>query len=206
MEDRTTAQASHSPRTFVTMLRLLSLILIAFSLQAAHAQDSTAYVSEKPQKKPVPFKDRIWFGGGIGLSFGTVTVVQLDPLLGVYLDNKRKLSTGLGLSYSYFRDNRYVPAYEQSNYGYRVFTRYRVIPQAYLHAEFLHVNTQPFYYFDNHIGRIWVPHLLLGAGYVQPIGGRSSFYLQVLFEVLQDPNSIYYGQGPILRGGVGIGF
>ncbi|MBK9061279.1 MAG: hypothetical protein IPL81_15950 [Flavobacteriales bacterium] len=81
-----------------------------------------------------------------------------------------------------------------------------MIPQAYLHAEFLHVNTQPFYYFDNHIGRIWVPHLLLGAGYVQPIGGRSSFYLQVLFEVLQDPNSIYYGQGPILSGGVGIGF
>ncbi|MBK9596846.1 MAG: hypothetical protein IPO60_00625 [Flavobacteriales bacterium] len=51
-----------------------------------------------------------------------------------------------------------------------------------------------------------MPHLLLGAGYVQPIGGRSSFYLQVLFEVLQDPNSIYYGQGPILSGGVGIGF
>jgi hypothetical protein len=38
------------------------------------------------------------------------------------------------------------------------------------------------------------------------MGGRGSIYLQVLFEVLQDPNSIYYAQGPILGGGVGIGF
>lgn len=189
------------------MIRHLFILLsILFATLAAQAQDSTAYVSEKPQKKPTPFKDRIWFGGGVGLSFGTVTAIQLDPIVGVYLDNKRKLSTGVGPSYSYFRDNRYTPAYEQSNYGYRLFTRYRVIPQAYLHAEFLHENTQPFYNYDNHLGRIWVPHLLLGAGYVQPIGNRSSFYLQVLFEVLQDPNSIYYGQGPILSGGVGFGF
>lgn len=183
-----------------------TLLFILCATLVAHAQDSTAYVRQEPVKKPIPFKDRLWFGGGIGLSFGTVTAVQLDPLLGIYLDHKRKFSTGLGPSYSYYRDNRYVPAYEQSNYGYRIFTRYRVIPQAYVHAEFLHVNTQPFYYFDNQIGRIWVPHLLLGAGYVQPIGGRTSFYIQVLFEVLQDPHSIYYGQGPILSGGVGFGF
>lgn len=186
--------------------RLFPLLTILWATLAAQAQDSTAYVPEKPQQQHVPFKDRLWFGGGIGLSFGTVTAVQLDPLMGIHLDHKRKLSTGLGLSYSYYRDNRYVPAYELSNYGYRVFSRYRVIPQAYVHAEFLHVSTRPFYNFEHHIGRIWVPHLLLGAGYVQPIGDRSSFYVQVLFEVLQDPNSIYFGQGPILSGGVGFGF
>lgn len=185
-----------------TLVLLLSLVTII----ATQAQDSTAYVQEKPDKKAIPFKDRLWYGGGIGLSFGTITAVQLDPLVAIYLDRNRKFSTGLGPSYSYFRDNRYVPAYEQSNYGYRIFSRYRVIEQAYLHAEFLHLNTQPFYNFDNHIGRIWVPHLLLGAGYVQPIGGRSSFYLQVLFEVLQDPNSIYFATGPIFSAGVGIGF
>ncbi|MDQ3100921.1 MAG: hypothetical protein M3R08_06015, partial [Bacteroidota bacterium] len=54
--------------------------------------------------------------------------------------------------------------------------------------------------------RIWVPHLLLGAGYVQQLSERSSIFLQVLFEVLQDPNSIYRNTGPIFMGGVGVGF
>lgn len=182
---------------------LACLVLLA---AFAAAQDSTAYVRNEKENPSVPFKDRVWFGGGIGLSFGTVTAIQLDPLVGYFLDHNHKLSVGLGPSYAYYLDNRYVPAYELNNYGYRVFSRYRVIEQAFLHAEFLHVNTQPFYNFDNHIGRIWVPHLLVGAGYVQPLGGRSSFYIQVLFEVLQDPNSIYYATGPIFSGGVGVGF
>lgn len=184
----------------------LPFLLLGLAPAAMAQTDSSAYVREKPAKKHTPFKDRVWFGGGIGLSFGTVTAVQLDPLAGYFLDQHHKLSVGLGPSYSYYRDNRYIPAYELSNYGYRVFSRYRVIEQAFLHAEFLHVNTQPFYNYDRHIGRIWVPHLLVGAGYVQPISARSSFYLQVLFEVLQDPNSIYYNTGPLFSGGIGVGF
>ena len=59
---------------------------------------------------------------------------------------------------------------------------------------------------DVGVQRIWVPHLLAGAGYAQPLGGRNAIYLQVLWEVLQNPNSVYYGQGPIISGGVGLGF
>ncbi len=188
------------------MIRHAFILFSIFCMTlAVQAQDSTAYVSEKPQKKPFLLKDRLWFGGGIGLSFGTVTAIQLDPIVGVYLDRPRKLSLGSGPSYTYYRDNRFAPPLELSLYGYRVFTRYRVIPQAYLHAEFLNMSTV-FYNFENRLVRGWVPHLLLGAGYVQPLGARTSFYLQVLFEVLQDPHSIYYGQGPILSGGVGFGF
>jgi hypothetical protein len=190
------------------MLRsLLFLSLAWLACTTAQAQDSTAYVQERPaEKDKLPFKDRIWFGGGIGLSFGTVTAVQLDPLVGVYLDHPRKLSAGIGPSYWYFQDNRYAPAFTQSIYGYRLFSRYRVIEQAFLHAEFLHVNAERYSSAENAIRRTWIPHLLVGAGYVQPLGGRTSFYLQALFEVLQDPNSLYAGQGPILSGGVGVGF
>ncbi len=197
-------QSVHLP--LGTMLRNLAALplLVLLALQAS-AQDSTAYVPS--EKKPaIPFKDRIWFGGGIGLSFGTVTAVQLDPMVGYMLDRNRKLSAGFGPSYTYLRDNRYVPAFEMSTYGYRIFSRYRVIEQAYLHAEFLHMNLEPYFNYGFDRGRIWVPHLLMGAGYVAPISGRSSFYLQVLFEVLQDPNSYYVGQGPILSGGIGVGF
>ncbi len=194
------------PVTFETMSRALLHFIMLLVPLVGYTQDSTAYVRKEKPKPAVPLKDRIWFGGGIGLSFGTVTAVQLDPLAGYYLDQHRKLSIGLGPSYTYLRDNRFVPAYEQSMYGYRLFSRWRVIEQAFLHAEFLHMNLQPYFNYGRDHGRIWVPHLLLGAGYVQPISGRSSFYLQVLFEVLQDPNSYYTGQGPIISGGVGVGF
>lgn len=189
------------------MRRWLTLLIAAVLIHGAQAQsDSTAYVREKPTDSPLRLKDRLWFGGGIGLSFGTFTAVQLDPLVGVYLDRNRKLSTGLGLSYWYFQDNSYAPPLKQNVYGYRVFTRYRVIEQAFLHAEFLHLNAERYFSVDNTIKRTWVPHLLIGAGYVQPLAGSTSFYFQVLFEVLQDPNSLYFGQGPIISGGVGVGF
>lgn len=193
------------PRTFVAMRYLLSIFAVAFLLQAAHAQDSTAYVRDKPQQKPIPFKDRLWFGGGVGLNFGSVTAIQIEPMAGVFLDRKRKLTTGLGLSYWYYQDNRYVPTLEQNAYGYRIFSRYKVIPQAYVHAEFLHMNVEGYSFLSGE-ERLWVPHLLLGGGYVQRLGGSGSIYLQVLWEVLQDPNSIYFGQGPIFSVGAGFGF
>lgn len=182
------------------------VFLLLLSASTAVAQGPEA--NTKKPKDPRPFSERVWFGGGIGLSFGTVTAVQLDPMVGYKIDQGGKLSVGLGGSYWYFRDNRFVPAYDFKAYGYRTFSRYRVIEQAYLHAEFLHMNVEAnrFTTFSEIQPRVWVPHLLLGAGYVQPLGSRSSIFIQVLFDVIQDPNSIYFNQGPIFSGGVGIGF
>ena len=153
-----------------------------------------------------PLSDRIWFGGGVGLSFGTVTAIQIDPLVGYKVDQAGKFSVGVGGSYWYYQDNRFSPPLDFTGYGYRTFTRYRFIPQLYAHAEFLHFNVERYIGTTDAVARIWVPHLLVGGGYAQPLGGNSSFIAQVLWEVLQDPNSVYRGQGPILSVGVGIGF
>lgn len=190
----------------VRPILVCTLLLLAAALRA---QDTTDYVTKPPaQKEHTPFMDRLWFGGGVGLSIGTVTAIQLDPLVGVHLDKAQKLSAGLGASYWYFRDNRFTPAYTRDAYGYRVFSRYRVIEQAFVHAEFLHLSVEPTVgTFENPSQRIWVPHLLVGGGYVQPLGStRSSIYFQALWEILQDPNSVYRGMGPIISAGVGIGF
>lgn len=153
-----------------------------------------------------PLSERLWFGGGVGLSFGTVTSISVEPMVGYFIDPKNKLSAGLGLSYWYYSDNRYQPTYTQDGFGYRIFSRYRPIPQLFAHAEFLHLNTEAYNIFENSLTRMWIPHILVGGGYVQTIGGRSSIYFQVLWEVMQDPNSIYRNQGPIISAGVGIGF
>lgn len=189
-----------NPRTWI-----IASFLCAATV--ATAQDTTDYaMPRKPTEPKRPFKDRLYFGGGLGLSFGDVTAIQIEPLVGVHLDEKNKLSTGLGLNYWYFNDSRYSPSIELTGYGYRTFLRYRFIPQLFGHAEFLHMNVDRYNYINSETTRIWVPHLLVGGGYAQPLGGGSSIYIQALWEVLQDPNSVYYGQGPIVSGGIGIGF
>ena len=191
------------------MRALLAALILPLAMTSASAQDTTEYVQkERPKEKrdTRPFKDRIWFGGGLGLNFGSVTAIQIEPLVGYKVDQAGKFSVGTGITYWYFRDNRYPPPIEYNAYGYRFFTRYRFIQQAYLHAEFVNLNAERYDAVTDDLRRIWVPHLLVGGGYVQPIGERSSLSLQVLFEVLQDPNSVYYGQGPIFSGGVGFGF
>ncbi len=194
------------PFLFLLLLSACTLHGTAFAQQGGGLAAGTTSI--KPKKDPRPLKDRLWFGGGIGLSFGTVTAIQLDPMVAYKVDQKNKLSVGLGGSYWYFRDNRFVPAYDFKAYGYRVFSRFRFIEQAYAHAEFLHMNVEAnrFAAFSEIQPRIWVPHLLIGAGYVQHLGGRSSIFFQVLFDVMQDPNSIYFNQGPIVSGGIGVGF
>lgn len=184
------------------MHRLPATALLALLLAPLHAQDP----GRTPPRDGRPLRDRIWFGGGVGLSFGTVTAVQIDPLVGYKVDPNGKLSLGLGGSYWYFRDNRFAPPIEFTGYGYRAFTRYRFIEQLFAHAEFLHLNVERYVYTENRVRRIWVPHLLVGAGYRQPMGGRSALYFQILFDVLQDPNSVYRNQGPIVSGGIGVGF
>ncbi|MBP6312833.1 MAG: hypothetical protein WAR83_08780 [Flavobacteriales bacterium] len=191
------------------MKRLSFIILILFcSTQITFGQDTgtPSTPSQKERRDTRPLKDRLWFGGGVGLSFGTTTSIQLDPLIGYKVDLKGKFTTGLGFSYWYFQDNRFNPPIQFTGYGYRPFVRYRVIPQAYLHAEFLHMNIDPYNNYIEPGKRIWVPHLLVGAGVSQSLGGRSSIYFQALFELLQDPNSIYFGRGPVFGGGVGVGF
>lgn len=186
------------------MHRSFLLPLLFATLTVSAQYDSTATTT--PKKERTPLKDRIWFGGGVGLGFGTVTAIQVDPMVGLFLDKGRKLSTGIGGSYWYYRDSRWNPPLTYDAYGYRLFTRYRVLEPVFLHAEFVHLNApRRFAAPENQSERLWVPHLLVGGGYIQSAGGMS-IYLQVLFDVLQDPNSVYRGQGPIFGGGVGLGF
>ncbi len=188
--------------------RQIVSIATALIVAAVSAQDTTEYVQKDPPKEKrngTPFADRLWFGGGVILSFGTVTNLGVSPLVGYKIDEKGKLSAGLGINYNYFSDNRYVPKYESSTYGWSVFSRYRVIPQIYLHAEFNAQNYELYDPFSEKPRRDWVPFMLVGGGVAQPMGANSVIYFQILWDVIQDVRSPYGGQ-PWITGGVGVGF
>jgi len=112
---------------------------------------------------------------------------------------------GVGGSYYYWRDN--YNHYENSIYGGLLMTRYVVFKGLFLEGDF-EENNQVVYAIlpngDLTTQREWIPSLLLGGGYSSSMGRNSAFYLSILYDVVQNPNSQYYGI-PVIRAGFGFG-
>ena len=155
---------------------------------------------DQPQEeqKPNPW----YFGGSLGAVFGSYTAISVLPMVGYNLSPKA--SVGFRGMYEYIKDKRYSNDFTTSNYGGGIFARYNVTRSLYASAEF------DYYSYGYSISntetvRNWVPFLYLGGGYYQSLGGKSTLFIEVLFDVIQDPNSPYPNWEPLIRFGVGVG-
>ncbi len=179
----------------------LFLMLIAFE---SHAGDLNPEKKDKSPFIQTPKERKFYYGGYLDLVFGSYTAVGIEPLIG-YKINPR-LSLGTIVTYEYIRDNGYSGYnYKASNYGASIFARYRVIQQFYLHSEFKEMNYDSYYLMGQN-NRIWVPFLLVGGGYSQPISQNIWMNTQILFDVLQNENSPYSNWTPFFSIGFGVGF
>jgi len=176
---------------------ILILVLSAMVLNISGQVDKVKDTEQKKGKKP--FKERLVTGGDVILSFGTNgTQIGLSPLLGYRVTDK--YTAGIGATYIYGS----FPGFTSQILGGRVFNRLMVFDQFFLQGEFEYNDfNQKIKLFRDKINYSF-PAILAGAGYRSSIGGRSSVSFMVLYDILQDPKSFY--QGPIIRGGVNIGF
>lgn len=150
-----------------------------------------------PEAKP-PLKDRLYFGGNFGMQFGTVTLVDVSPLVGVMVTPR--FSTGAGLTYQYFKDSRFIGG-ETSSYGGRVFTRYNVLPNIFAHAEFETINFDNYNLISDNFERIWSNALFLGGGYFAPFGRSGGANITFLYNVLHDNLRSPYSEPYVIRVG-----
>ncbi len=161
---------------------------------------ATIIAQENPQpKRKSPMSSRIFVGGGLGLQFGTVTLVDVSPLIGYWFTEK--LAGGIGFTYQYLDDTR-PPEYSTNIYGIRVFGRYYVFSDVFAHAEYEWLNYKPWSYYESP-ARINVSNILLGGGYRQWIGSNSFMAIELLWNVNESVYSFY--QNPIIRIGFGFG-
>lgn len=191
-------------------MKFISLFVIAIAVATvgfAQVPDTTTTqettVEDVHVEKPKMDKSKLYYGGYLNLSIGSYTVIGATPLVGYKVSPK--FSVGGQLSYEYVKDKRYSSNYETSNYGLSLFSRYRVIPQLYVHAEFSEMN----YKLYNSLGgskREWVPFLWLGGGYSQPVTKNTWFTAQVLFDVINSEKSPYKNWEPYYSVGFGVGF
>ena len=182
------------------------LLISVFSLflgSAIFAQDSIRTEQPVAPKQKLPLKEKLYFGGYVNLSFGKYTLVGIEPMVGYKLTPK--FSAGVKFRYDYISDKRYSTTYTTPNYGGSLFTRYRLIPQLYVHAEYATYNYELYNEFGES-DREWIPFMLVGAGYSKRLGGRAWLNVQVLFDVLQNDKSPYNSWEPFYSVGIGVGF
>jgi hypothetical protein len=184
---------------------ILVIVILAFSISYAYSQDTIVKQPHKPKHND--FLSRLDFGGSLGLQFGSLTYIEVAPIARFRITEK--LYTGLGLTYMYYKDNRYTPSFSLSSYGGSVFAGYFVWKDLFLHAEYAPLYIPNFYdYYAPPIPTLdkpapWAHDILIGGGYRQWIGQRAFVNLMVLFNLNQTEFSPY--SNPIIRIGFGAG-
>jgi hypothetical protein len=164
--------------------------------------------AQTPEEAPPPRHggpNRWFFGGGFGLSFGTVDAVTVAPMIGYHVIPR--VDVGTQLYYRWVNDSRYSPSVTTNDYGATLFMRARVAWQLYLEADYQYTN----YQYVTGVGvtsRASYNSFLAGAGYGVPIGGKASLYVSALYDFGYNANdaSLPYNSPWRLQVGVMVGF
>jgi hypothetical protein len=190
---------------------IASLLFITCISNYVFAQD------EEEEKEKTPFKETLFTGGSVSLAFYNNTfLIGASPVFGTSLTNF--LDAGIVVNYNYtaYRDvQQFDDKLRQTVYGGGVFTKIYPIRFLFAQAQYEH----------NIIRQKYIPpanglstttkyngnSFLVGGGYTTGRygrGGEPFYYLAVLFDISDDPNSPYtdaYGRTiPIIRAGLQI--
>lgn len=179
----------------VIICMLLILPLTAFSQFGSLDE-------EEIDVKELPTKERLFVGGFIGLQFGTYTSVSLNTLAGYRITNR--LSAGIGGTYQYSNDRFGGPSLVSHIYGGGVFSRFRIIDKAFIHAEheWLSVISRMDWIADGNKQRITETNFLVGPGYGIALSPRANLNILLLYNF--NENSQVYLDNPFFRVGLDI--
>lgn len=161
--------------------------------------------TQTPEGRPLPFGQRLRFGGGInGFRFGNPFSLGASPVI-AYQATERLL-VGIGGSYTYtrYKEPFYVPT-TYNQYSGRGFAMFEFIPSIisnlYLHGELENSTIQ-----EKVDGRgnvqasLTAP--LLGLTYMQPISRRFGVNITALYNLNYSDNALartIYGSPFVLR-------
>jgi hypothetical protein len=170
--------------------------------------------TQTPEGRPLPFLQRLRFGGGISTlqlgsaQYGRPFVIGLSPV--VAYQASEKLVLGLGVDYQYARLKAFDAAGQQLNltanqYGGRGFVMYELIPSLvpglYAHGELASTSIQTGY---SNVpgrpapGRITVTSPLVGATYSQRVGRLAGINVSALYNLNYTSQSQYLYSSPFV--------
>ena len=183
------------------MRSLLQIALIFFLvLSVSHPVAGQNVRQEKP-----PLRERIFFGGSFGLQFGTLTNIEVSPVVGIWLLPRLSVAGGPNFTYYKYYDD------ETTMYGGKFYSQFvllkdlnNVLPVGIHTGIFFHIedellNLESAYWQTPPYSseRFTVNTILLGGGISQQLGRRSFMNIMVLW-ALQDSGYVIY-DNPELR-------
>ena len=160
-------------------LIIMMLLVLAFGADAQKGE------YQLPQESS--FTDRLYYGGGFGLSGGSWGgSISLSPLVG-YMINSR-LSVGIGVTYRYYKYQNGIYDYSDNQWGGQIFGRANLYGPlfAYIQYSFLSYS-----YLGDQNDRRVAERLPIGLGLSQPMGARSSINIVGGYDVLYLENGAY---------------
>ena len=153
---------------------------------------------QKVKEKTPPLRERMFFGGNLGLQFGTYTNIHVTPIVGLWV--MPRIAVGAGPNFTYYKD----PFFKTIMYGgnaYVEFVPIRDINNALqigLHMGiFLHLEDEllslesAVWDPQNPNNRFSVNTVLGGFGISQQLGTRSSLNLMFLWTLTNSGYSLY---------------
>ena len=189
--------------SFLMMTLLTGALGIGASTRLAAG--ATPVATPTQQQPPGSWKKNLFVGGGVGLGFGDVDWVSVEPLIGYRINPK--IAVGASLIYQWQNDDRYSQSVSTTAYGGRVFAQYYPKPVFFLQAEYEYLNYE---YVQVNLStvRTDTSAVLAGAGISQPIGGNGFFFASALYNFSYDSNDLTspYSSPWVYRAGVGFGF
>lgn len=181
---------------------LTALIVIIF-VGSLNAQDGEKEDNDNKEEKSI--RDKLFFGGSFSFQFGSVTYIDLNPVIGYRFIPS--VSIGVGGIYQYINSkSELLNNFETSIYGGNAFVRYFVIQNLhellnvkvygsiYLHGEYEALNLDSRYYGLNltaEADRFWLQSFLVGAGYAQKISKYGYVYIELLWNLNHSDRSPY---------------
>ena len=180
-------------------LALIIVIIGSFSIEAFSQGENNSL-------EGLPLKDRIVFGGGVGLGFGSVQdYFSVSPMIGYRVT--ARLLAGTGLTYRYTNYKLPNPSIKLNDYGLNPFLRFTVYRNIFLQAEFEHLNYEFPMVASRETTRQTFDSFLAGGGFIQPLGERFAFYVMALYNFSYQDAARYspYDSPIVIRAGINIG-
>jgi len=173
-------------------------IVIFIALIYTLLQDYTISAQREGSDKP-SIRERLFYGGSMGLAFGSITDIQLAPVVGFWV--LPRLSVAIGPDYRFYKDsNGRTDIYGGSAYTQIVVIQdlNNVIPVGmhygiFLQAENELLSLESLYWKMPPVNseRFFVNTPMAGVGISQPIGKRASLNITVLWTLDTPQYDIY---------------
>lgn len=164
--------------------RILTLIVLLLST-------SLSLISgQRSKQQAPPLRERMFFGGSLGLQIGTVTNIVISPVIGLWV--LPRVAVAVGPEYMYYQD----PYYSTSIWGGKAYSELvlvqdlnSVIPVGvhmgiFLHAEVESLSLESEVWNTAYAtDRFMIHTALAGGGISQQLGQRSSLNFMVLWVI-----------------------